>query len=132
MHLAAARICDTRAVIDHTLYWGTATTEAEAHYLCAILNSAIATRLVRPHMSYGKDERHIDKFIWRLPIPDYDEDVSLHAKLATLGAQAEKLVGELPLDTEKHFAASRRAVREALAASDVGTAIEKSVAKLLK
>jgi HEAT repeats/PBS lyase HEAT-like repeat len=34
---------------------------------CAILNSATVTELVRPFMSYGKDERHFDKHIWQRP-----------------------------------------------------------------
>ena len=54
------------------LYWATAASTAEALYLCAILNSPTFTELVRPFMSYGKDERHFDKHIWQLPIPLYD------------------------------------------------------------
>lgn len=131
MHLAAARLSHHRAVIDHTLYWATAFNEAEALFLCAVLNAATTTRLVRPLMSYGKDERHIDKFVWKLPIPPFDAANRQHAKLAELGAEAELLVGQLALDECKHFAASRRAVREALAGSDVGKAIEKAVKKLL-
>ena len=37
-----------------------------------ILNAATITELVRPFMSYGKDERHFDKHIWQLPVPLYD------------------------------------------------------------
>jgi hypothetical protein len=69
MHLVAARLNDRRVVIEHGLYWATAAAAAEAHYLCAILNAATFTELVRPFMSYGKDERHFDKHIWQLPIP---------------------------------------------------------------
>lgn len=41
----------------------------EGLFLSAILNSSVLTELVRPMMSYGKDERDIDKHAWNLPIP---------------------------------------------------------------
>src|SRR5262249_40562157 len=50
MHLVAARLNDRRMVIDHALYWATAASTAEAQYLCATLNSATFTELVRPFM----------------------------------------------------------------------------------
>jgi len=132
MHLTAARVLERRAIIDHKLYWANAKHDEEAFFLCAILNAACVTTLVRPMMSYGKDERDIDKYIWRLPIPEYDEDVALHVELAKLGQQAEAEIAALPLDPEVHFAASRRVIREHLAESKVGQTIEKRVAKLLK
>ncbi len=131
MHLAAARVDDLRAVIDHTLYWATATTPEEALYLCAILNAAVTTQLVRPMMSYGKDERHIDKYVWKLPIPLYDATVEEHRALAALGARAEEEVAALSLSEEVHFATARRSVRDALEASEVGQEIEARVAALL-
>jgi SAM-dependent methyltransferase len=36
MHLVASRLNDRRAVIEHALYWATAASTVEAHYLCAI------------------------------------------------------------------------------------------------
>ncbi len=131
MHLVAARIDNRRAVVDHTLYWATVASVEEAHYLCAILNAAVVTRLVRPLMSYGKDERHIDKHIWRLPIPMFDEETAAHAALAALGKKAEEAIAKLPVDAEKHFAASRRTIRTFLAESDIGQEIERQVTALL-
>ena len=131
MHLVASRIDNRRAVIDHTLYWTRAASKEEAHYVCAILNAAVITRLVRPLMSYGKDERHIDKHIWKLPIPMFDEANAEHTELAALGQKAEEAIAKLKLDTEKHFAASRRVIREFLADSDVGKEIERRVTELV-
>jgi len=132
MHLSAARLSDRRAVIDHTLYWSTAASVTEAHFLCAVLNSAIATKLVRPLMSYGKDERHIDKHIWSLPIPMFNADIELHTDLAALGQRAEKAIAGLPLDGRKHFTAARRAIRSFLEDSEIGQSIEALVARLLE
>ncbi|MEX2206666.1 MAG: N-6 DNA methylase [Myxococcota bacterium] len=131
MHLAAAVVTDPRGIIDHKLYWGVAATEAEADFVCAILNSAAVTQLVRPLMSYGKDERDIDKHVWELPIPEFDASDSDHAEISKLGATARAEVLALELDESKHFAALRRTVREHLASSPTGQAIEQLVVELL-
>lgn len=131
MHVAAARVENRRAIVEHKLYWATAASKEEAHYLCAILNAAVITQMVRPLMSYGKDERDIDKHIWKLPIPMFDEENPEHAELAKLGQQAEEAIAKLKLDTDKHFAASRRVIREFLADSDVGKEIERRVTELV-
>ena len=47
-YLAAARLNDPRAVIDHTLYWAAVTSDEEAYYLCAIMNAASTTKTLQP------------------------------------------------------------------------------------
>lgn len=131
MHLAAARLYDPRAVIEHSLYWATAATMAEAHFLCAVLNSASFTELVRPFMSYGKDERHFDKHIWQLPVPLYDQNDDLHNSLSTRGAELEAAVAKLELRSGVHFAAIRRDVRAFIAESEAGQDVEALVEELL-
>lgn len=130
MHLAAARITNHRAVIDHTLYWATASNPEEALYLCAILNAPHLTKLARPLMSYGKDERHIDKHLWKLPIPEYDPDDALHRELGALGSKAEASVASLALE-RIHFATQRRRIREHLLTSHLGEALDVAVERLL-
>lgn len=131
MHLAAARITDPTAVIDHTLYWASAVGEDEARYLCAVLNSPVTTERVRPLMAYGKDERHVDKAVWRLPIPLYDPGDDRLRRLAELGRQAEAEVAALALDEAAHFPALRRRVRRHLAASAIGQEVDRLVGELL-
>jgi hypothetical protein len=131
MHLVAARLSDRRAVIDHGLYWATAASTAEGQYLCAVLNAAAFTELVRPFMSYGKDERHFDKNIWQLPVPLYDAGNDLHARLAARGAELEAAAAGLEVDPTRHFAAVRRDFREFIAASDAGRDVEELVEELL-
>jgi len=129
--LAAAAIEDPRGVIDHKLYWATAHSEIEADFLCAILNSAAVTQLVRPLMSYGKEERDIDKHVWDLPIPEYDHSDADHVELAKLAKRARQEIAELELNEKKHFAALRRSVRKHLAQSETGRAIEQRVVQRL-
>lgn len=129
MHLVAARITDPRAVLDHTLYWATTESNDEAHYLCAILNSETVLNAVRPLMSYGKDERHVDKYVWQLPIPQFSPHNRSHIDLATLGQQAEESVTALSLHSV-HFSRQRRAIRDHLQAT-LNPRIELAVSKVM-
>jgi hypothetical protein len=131
MHLAAARVTDHRAIIDHKLYWASVSSTEEGRYLCAILNAAVVTQKGRPLMSYGKDERDIDKYVWSLPIPMFDPKNAAHVGLAELGKKAEDEVAALPLEGPKNFVTYRRAVRAHLEQSEVGRAIEAAVGALL-
>lgn len=131
MHVAAALVDNPSAVIDHKLYWGTVSSMEEGLFLCAILNAPIITELVRPLMSYGKDERDIDKHIWKLPIPPYNSAKPAHQRLVELGRQEAKLVKELDLDEDANFVVLRRQVRTALAAGTHAEEIAEIVTELL-
>lgn len=131
MHVAAAIVDNPSAIIDHKLYWGTVATREEGFYLCAILNSPALTHLVRPLMSYGKDERDVDKHLWKLPIPLYSAANPIHRRLAELGQLEAALVADLDLDETGNFVTLRRRVREALAAGMYADEIESIVTELL-
>jgi SAM-dependent methyltransferase len=131
MHLVAARLTDHRAIVEHALYWATAASTAEANYLCAILNTAAFTELVRPFMSYGKDERHFDKNIWQLLVPLYDPANDLHRRLSARGGELEAAIAKLDLRPGLHFAAIRRDIRKFIAESEAGRDAEELVEELL-
>lgn len=131
MHLCCAVVRDRRAVIDHTLYWATPSTEEEAAYLCGILNSVVTTERVRPLMSHGKDERHIDKHLWRLPIPQFDAKVALHARIATLATEVEAGVAALELDLDINSVALRRRIRAHLTEDSAAQKLDTLVTTLL-
>ncbi|MEK8170590.1 hypothetical protein NKH77_16240 [Streptomyces sp. M19] len=57
--------------------------------------------MVRPLMSYGKDERDIDKAVWELPIPEFDPSDATHARIAEIGAAEHNRITELRLDKNK-------------------------------
>ncbi|WP_165984055.1 N-6 DNA methylase [Streptomyces sp. YIM 98790] len=115
MHVSAALVDDPNAIIDHVLYWGTVATREEGMYLCAILNAPALTELVRPLMSYGKDERHIDKAVWQLPIPEFNPLDATHARLAEIGSVQAERIAKLTLDTTKSFVKLRQVIRSVLA-----------------
>lgn len=131
MHVCAAKLQDKRAIVANGLYWAAANSEAEADYLCAILNSPITTELTRPLMSYGKDERDIHKHVWELPIPTFDPKDHAHKKLSQLGSKATELLATFEINTELHFAATRRHMREVLFSTPIGTEIDELVFEML-
>lgn len=131
MHLAAAKLTDPRGVVNTKLYWCAARSEEEADYLCALLNSPVTTEFVRPLMSYGKDERDVHKHVWKLPIPEFDPANRALARLAELGALAERLAGEVQVDPDLHFATSRRRIREHLIENPDAGEIDDLVYELL-
>ena len=132
MYLAAARVGEQAALIDHNLYWAAAGSVEEARYLAAVLNSTTLTDRVRPYQARGEhNPRHFDKYVWRLPVPLFDAEDPLHRRLAALGQEAEELVGTVALPPGRRFEADRRAVREALAAGGIAPALDREVALLL-
>jgi len=130
MHVAAALVDEDLSIIDHTLYWGAVGSRDEGNFLCTVINSPVVTELVRPLMSYGKDERHIDKQLWRLPIPSFDLDDVTHRKLARLGAELTDEIAALPLN-DANFVTLRRRVREFLADHRTATEIDRLVRQLV-
>lgn len=130
MHLAASVLRDSRVLVEHGLYWAAVSSPDEADYLVAILNAPALTELVRPLMSYGKDERHIDTHVWKLPIPKYSADDPAHQKVVELSRILACEVAEMAFPTA-NFVANRRLVRGHLKSSEHGRALNDAVATLL-
>jgi SAM-dependent methyltransferase len=129
---AACIVRDRRAIIEHKLYWTAPSSEQEAHYLCAILNSETARARTERYQSRGQfGARDFDKVIFNLPIPLFDKRDQLHLELAAAGAHAEIVAGLAELKEGEKFQRARKRVRDALAEEGVGGEIEKLVEKLL-
>ncbi len=84
--------------------------------------------------------RHVQKHIWRLPIPEYDEENALHRKIAQAGAIAAEGAAAVLRDLRTARAergqtttvtVARREIRAWLAESDEGQEVERLVAQLL-
>lgn len=112
MHLVAAKLRDNRALIASGLYWAAFYDEAEADFLCTIMNCPITTDFVRPFMSYGKDERDIHKHVWQLPIPTYNADDPVHQELLRLGRRLALAVDAAEVDPTLHFPIARQRLRQ--------------------
>ena len=132
MHVTACRVLDEQAIVEHQLNWAAARTIEEARYLCSALNSVAVTKAVEPFMTSGKGGgRHINSYLWRLPIPLYDASDELHRNLADLGGRAEEFVSGLDIKLSKAHGWMRAKIREQLAESELGQSIEESVKTLL-
>jgi len=129
---AAAIVRDTKAVIDHMLYWFAPETDAEARYLIAILNSETARKQVEGLQAVGQfGARHFDKVMFTLPIPRFDASEELHEKLAGLAAQAEAVAASVAFEECVKFQRARKLVRDALAEAGISQQIDEAVRELL-
>ena len=138
----AAIIRDRHAIVDRTLYQTECRSEAEAHYLLAILNSERLATEVKPFCptNWAKKIRHFEKHGWKLPIPRYESRNTLHSRLSKLGQTAEQECKELidkssimsntPGDNQSR--AARRTLRHQWQpSSKTAQSIEAAVTKLL-
>lgn len=129
--VAAARIADPRAVIEHKLYWMPANGKEEARYLTAILNAPVTTEMVAVYQSRGLfGGRDFDKNVWRLPIPKFNPAVPLHMQLVDLAAKAEEIAAGVDAGAygfQKH----RRLVRDALTKAGITEPMNIAVKNLL-
>lgn len=130
MHVSAALVTDGAAVIEHKLYWAAVSTASEGHYLVGILNAPSLTELVRPLMSYGKDERDIDKTVWKLPIPTYDPDDPIHTEISYLSSDLAAEIAQMTFRST-NFVTIRRDIRQHLTTSPAGQRLDSLVSALL-
>ena len=85
----AAMLCDDSAIVENTLFWIACRDNQEAYYLLAIINSQELYDAVKPMMPKGQyGARHLRKHLWKLPIPEFDADVPLHAEISDAGRAA--------------------------------------------
>jgi N-6 DNA Methylase len=132
MYLAAARVSDSSVIIDHKLYWASASSLDEARYLVAVLNAEETTRLVRPLQARGEhNPRDFDLYVWRLGIPLFEPANERHQELARLAGEAEALMEAMTLPHGVAFEALRRRVRQVIASSEAGKRIERLVKDML-
>ena len=131
-HLAACRIEDDRAVIDHKLYWAAFASVPEARYLTAVLNSQALADAVAPLQARGQhNPRDFDLHVFASPFPAFDADDGLHSAIALLASHAEEVAASVDLDSAWQFQKARRVTREALREDGIADEIDKAVAELL-
>ena len=129
---AACLLRNSLAIIEHGIYWASASTVGEAHFLLAILNSEAARAKAAPQQARGQwGARHFDKVMFNLPIPRFDSKIKLHHDLATVAAKAEKIAARVDLLEKAKFQQARGAVRHALIEDGISGTIDELVSRLL-
>ena len=135
----AALVADEDLLIDYTLFWVACRSMEEANYLLAIINSDTLYEGVQPLMPKGQfGARHVQKHLWKLPIPEFDPGTQLHVEIAQAGATtATGAAAQLAALRQVRgdnltVTIARRELRKWLRASDEGKAVEMAVTKLLE
>ena len=134
----AAIVDDDAALIDYTGFWVACFNREEANYLLSIINSDALYAEIEPLMAKGQfGARHVQKHLWKLPIPRYDKGVRRHRDLAQAGKAAAAGVQTVLADLRKKrgdkltVKVARREIHEWLRKSKEGKAVERLVKKLL-
>ena len=133
----AALLHDDKAIVDFNLFWIACEDTQEAHYLLAIINSDTLYGAVTPLMAKGQfGARHLQKHLWKLPIPGFDADDPLHVEISEAGeAAAAGTAEQLKLLRKERdrvtVTIARRELRKWLRESDDGQAVEDVVGRLL-
>jgi hypothetical protein len=131
-HLAACRLDDPAAVIDHKLYWAPAETVEEARYLVAVLNSQALTDAVAPLQARGQhNPRDFDMHVFALPFPIFEWHNEIHQALVELASIAEDVAAAVDIDLRWQFQKARRVTRETLRDHGIAGQIDAMVDQLL-
>ena len=82
----AAIVHGDDVLVDYTLYWIACRDDQEARYVQAIINSGTLYELVAGLMPKGQyGARHLQKHLWKLPIPEFDDGNPLHVRISEAG-----------------------------------------------
>ena len=133
----AAIVHDDEAFVENVLFWTACKDVQEANYLLAIINSNALYEAVAPMMAKGQfGARHLHKHLWKLPIPEFDANDSLHVSISDAGRKASEgaaaRLSELYEQRDRvTVTIARRELRSWLRGSDAGREVESLVGRLL-
>ena len=133
----AALVNNRVTTVDYTLFWIPCKDAQEANYLLAIINSDTLYEAVAAFMPKGQfGARHLQKHLWKLPIPEFDPANSIHTAVSKAGetasvGAAEQLAQLRQQRDRVTVTIARRELRKWLRSSPEGQAVERAVSKLL-
>ncbi len=135
----AAVINNDETLVDYTLFWIACKDIDEANYLLAIINSDTLYEAVESLMPKGQfGARHLQKHLWKLPIPEFDAGDVRHQAVAEAGARAASAANDRLAQLRREYGErltvtiARRELRKWLRASAEGAAVEEVVGRLLR
>ena len=133
----AALLHEDETIVDFNLFWITCRNVEEANYLLAIINSSVLYNMVTSLMPKGQfGARHLQKQLWKLPIPEFDSHDPLHFAISEAGqaaaAGAAEQLAQLHRERDRvTVTIARRELRKWLVDSQEGRAVETLVGELL-
>lgn len=129
---AAAIVRSDTYIIENLLYWCPVSSEAEGHYLCALINAEETRKRIEAFQARGQwGARHIDKVIFNLPFPRFDQSNPDHVAISEKAEEAEKIAASVILPDGTKFRRARGLVRKSIDAAGIATEIDAAVAQLL-
>jgi hypothetical protein len=130
-NLAAARVGQD-TIIEHSLYWGSCSSLAEARYLVGVLNSQTLLERIRRYQNVGLfGPRHFDKYVWIVPTPVFDPRNAEHRAIADIAAAAEATAAAIEIPTGVSFRNVRLAIWKALKEAKLDLELESAVQAVL-
>lgn len=131
----------TPCIFDKKLYW-IECGPLEANYLCAVINSDLLEAMLIDitTKNWAGKTKDVEKHLWRLPIPEFDDSDSLHVEIAQAGedaaAGAKALWDGIRVEREgtgqpTSVTVARREIRKWLSESAEGQRVEELVGRLL-
>jgi len=111
------------------------TDRSEAHYLCAVLNSAVVNFVAKSYSVKGGKSFGSANLLYFIAIPQYDPTNPLHARLSALSQQAHALEAQTSEVSETSEVSSALAAIEAeidLAAAELWGISAKELAEIRK
>ncbi|MCU0497741.1 MAG: N-6 DNA methylase [Anaerolineae bacterium] len=107
-------------IADSGTYWMNVHSQAEAHYLCSLLNAEIVNARIKQYQSQGLlGERHVHRTPFEAcAIPPFDPENVDHLRLAALSQEAHQAVSTLKIagGLTGNVVQLRRAARQAVSA----------------
>lgn len=129
--LAATMVVDHLGVIDHTLYWAPVRSVAEGRYLTALLNAPDLNALVELYMSRGDfGPRHVDKYVWLVPIPEFNRVDPRHEAVVDLARRSEQVASAVNVGG-LGFQRARGVIRSALVDCGLADELDRALEALI-
>lgn len=139
----SAVLTNSEQLFGYTLFWIGCNILEEAYYLAAMINSDTLAEAVNKFTipNWAGKTCHLHKHLWRLSIPTYDSNNTLHSDLATLGTQlaTEAATYLVTLQTTREaknkpttITVARRELRQWLSTHPPAQQVERLVAQLFQ
>jgi hypothetical protein len=99
-------------VADSKTYFYETNDEKDAHYLCAILNSTVLNKAIKPYQTRGLfGERDISRRPFKFPVPRFNKNNSNQLELVELSKICHAKVSSLDLKGKRSASARKEATR---------------------
>lgn len=110
LEIGKATVKPAGFVADYKSYFYETNDEKEVHYLCAVLNSNVMNKAIKPYQTRGLfGERDISRRPFMFPTPEFEKDNPHHMRLAELSKLCHEKVSQPHLKGQRSASARKKA-----------------------